>query len=298
MIGKIFEIKRFAVHDGDGIRTTVFFKGCPLKCIWCHNPEGISYKPQLAYYRDKCVRCGECARVCETKAHKIVGDEHIYDRKLCVACGKCADVCLGNALYFYGKEVDVDELIGELLKDKSFYDNSGGGVTLSGGECLMQADFCVELLKKLKENGVSTAVDTCGYVLRTSIDKVLSFTDIFLYDIKAIDENVHIKCTGHANKLILDNLKHIDKCGKKIEIRIPFVPEYNDVEIEEIAKFISGLNNVGKVRILPYHNYAGSKYSSLEMENTMPKIVPANDNMTIARERFILKLNRKDIIVE
>ena len=284
MKAKVLEIKRFAVHDGDGIRTTVFLKGCPLKCKWCHNPESISFDAQLAYYENKCISCSECVSVCSTKAHKMVKDSHMFERDLCVNCGKCEKVCLGDALKIYGKEMTVEELLPLLLEDKDFYENSGGGVTLSGGECLMHPDFCAELLKRLKENGVHTAVDTCGFVSRVAIDKVIPYTDIFLYDLKAYDEDVHIKCTGQSNKIILDNLKYIDGCGKQIEIRIPYVPKYNDEQIEKIGAFLSGLKNIVKVRVLPYHNYAGSKYKALNMENTIPEALPTDDEIKSAKE--------------
>ena len=284
MRATIFDIKRFAVHDGDGIRTTVFFKGCPLKCVWCHNPEGISYMPQLAYYENKCISCSECVSVCSTKAHKMVKGSHMFERDLCVNCGKCEKICLGDALKIYGKEMTVEELLPLLLEDKDFYESSSGGVTLSGGECLMHPDFCAELLKRLKENGVHTAVDTCGFVSRVAIDKVMPYTDIFLYDLKAYDEDVHIKCTGQSNKIILDNLKYIDSCGKQIEIRIPYVPKYNDEQIEKIGAFLSGLKNIVKVRVLPYHNYAGSKYKALDMSNTLPEILPSEDELKTARD--------------
>ena len=288
MKAMISDIKRFAVHDGDGIRTTVFFKGCPLKCVWCHNPESIDFKPQLAYYENKCISCGECVSVCPSGAHKITREGHIFERDLCVVCGKCEKICLGQALKFYGKEMTVDELLPILLEDKDFYETSGGGVTLSGGECLCQADFCAELLKELKEAGINTAVDTCGYVPKESIDKVLPYTDTFLYDIKAIDEDVHIRCTGRSNKLILDNLRYIDSLGKKTEIRIPYVPSYNDNQINQIAEFLKELKNVTKVRVLPYHNYAGSKYEALDMENSLPVKLP--DEEEIKRTEKLLTL--------
>ena len=272
MKATIFEIKRFAVHDGDGIRTTVFFKGCTLKCIWCHNPEGIGFKPQLAFYANKCIGCGECKRICT--------------RDECITCGKCEEICLGSARKLYGREVTVEELMPQLLEDAEFYENSGGGVTLSGGECLCQADFCAELLHELKKNNIRTAVDTCGYVPRASIEKVMENTDIFLYDLKAIDEDVHIRCTGQPNGLILDNLRYIGSIGKPIEIRIPYVPGYNDDQIEKIAKFLSGLRNITKVRVLPYHNYAGSKYASLTMENTLPDLLPTESEVKNAVEMF------------
>ena len=257
----ICDVKRFAVHDGDGIRTTVFFKGCPLKCVWCHNPESISFKPQTAFYKDKCIGCGECQKENFTP-----------------------DDCLGEAQIQYGKAVTVEELLPQLLEDRDFYESSGGGVTLSGGECLCQADFCAELLKALKEKGINTAVDTCGFVAKDAIDKVLPYTDTFLYDIKAIDEAVHIRCTGQSNQPILENLKYIDSCGKAIEIRIPYVPGYNDGQINKTAEFLKPLKNIKTVKILPYHNYAGSKYEALHMENTLPKDLPTEEQIKKAEK--------------
>lgn len=284
----IFEIKRFAVHDGDGIRTTVFFKGCTLKCVWCHNPEGIDFKSQLAYYSHKCISCGECVSACCNGAHSMTVKGHIFNREKCMSCGKCVDVCFNNALAFYGKEVTVEEVISVLLEDKDFYESSNGGVTLSGGECLIYADFCAELLKLLKKHGIHTAVDTCGMVPKTSLDKVIPYTDVFLYDIKAIDEDVHIKCTGYSNKLILENIKYLDSLGKNIEVRIPYVPEYNDDQVDKIAKFLTTIRHLNKVRVLPFHNYADSKYESLGMKNTLPDKIPTEE-MIIDAENAIKK---------
>ena len=283
MKATVFEIKRFAVHDGDGIRTTVFFKGCPLRCVWCHNPEGLSRPAQLAYYQHKCISCMECATVCPTGAHSISDGAHTLEREKCIACGRCAEVCLGEALTFYGREVSVEELLPDLLADREFYENSGGGVTLSGGECLMQADFCTELLMRLKENGIHTAVDTCGFVSKNALDKVIPYTDVFLYDIKAFDEDVHIKCTGVSNKQILENLIYLDSIGKDIEIRIPYVPDYNNGQIEKIACFLAQLKSITKIRVLPYHNYAGSKYKALNMANTLPGRLPTDEELEVAR---------------
>ena len=263
MTATIFEIKRFAVHDGDGIRTTVFFKGCPLRCVWCHNPEGLTAIPQIAHYAHKCIGCGECRKDGFTPKN-----------------------CLGEAQVLYGKEVTLEELLPILLEDKDFYENSGGGVTLSGGECLMQAAFCAELLKKLKKEGIRTAVDTCGFVSKEALDAVIPYTDVFLYDVKAFDEDVHIRCTGVSNKQILENLKYLDALGKAIEIRIPYVPDYNDGQIEEISRFLAPLKHVTKIRILPYHNYAGSKYKALDIVNTLPERLPTDEEIQKAAENI------------
>lgn len=280
----VFEIKRFAIHDGDGIRTTVFFKGCPLKCVWCHNPEGISKKAEIGYYAHKCKNCGECVSICTEKCHKIENGVHTFDREKCIACGKCADVCLGDALKLYGKEMTTDELFDIVSEDKLFYEQSGGGVTLSGGECLMHSDFCAELLEKLKSAGISTAVDTSGFVSKKAIDAVFPFTDIFLYDIKAFDSDVHKKATACPNEIILENLAYINELGGKAEIRIPYVPEFNAGEVEKIAMYLSTLECVTKVRVLPYHNYAASKYSALSMENTLPKTLPTDGEIENAKQ--------------
>ena len=284
MKATVFEIKRFAVHDGDGIRTTVFLKGCPLRCIWCHNPEGISPKPALAYYTHKCIGCTECVAVCPTGAQKIENGVHVFERSLCAACGKCAEVCLGDALTLYGKEMSVEELMPLLLEDREFYENSGGGVTVSGGECLMQADFCAELLCALKREGISTAVDTCGFVPRSALDKVMPNTDIFLYDVKAMSPDAHIRCTERDNAIIVDNIRYLASRGARIEVRIPFVPEYNDSEIEAIADLLENVPTLTAVRVLPYHNYAGSKYSALDMENKSPDRLPTDEELARAKE--------------
>lgn len=285
----ISDIKRFAVHDGDGIRTTVFFKGCSLKCVWCHNPEGIEFLPQIAYYENKCIGCGECMDFCSHGGHFLTEAGHFYDRNACIRCGECVPHCLGAALTYYGREVTVEELLPLLLEDREFYETSGGGVTLSGGECLMQAEFCAELLRKLKEIGIHTAVDTCGFVPWDHFEKVLPWTDVFLYDLKAFDEDVHIRCTGHSNRRILDNLRRLDSLGASLEIRIPYVPDYNDDQTDKIADFIRTLKNIRKVKVLTYHNYAGSKYAALGMKNTLPETLPENGEVQRVQQRIETK---------
>lgn len=279
MKARIFEVKRFAIHDGDGVRTTIFFKGCPLKCKWCHNPEGLNYNAELAFYSDKCINCGECVKACPNKAHYLKEGKHIFDRKQCVSCGKCVEVCLSSALNFYGKDVSLEDLLVEVLKDQEFFKLSGGGITLSGGECLLQSDFCARLLERLKAKGINTAVDTCGYVSKEVIDKVLPYTDVFLYDVKAFDESVHEQGTGVKNDIILKNLEYIDRLNKQTEVRIPFVPNYTHTQIRNVAQFLANLKNLKGVRVLPYHNYAKSKYLALGLENTLIDTLPVQEEI-------------------
>ena len=286
MNAPVIEIKRFAVHDGDGIRTTLFLKGCPLRCLWCHNPEGLKRSPEIAFYADKCISCLECIRVCPTGAHIARDGSHLFLREICTGCGNCEPVCLGEAIKFYGRSMSPDDLLPILLEDRDFYVSSGGGVTLSGGECLTHPEFCAELLEKLKQNGIRTAVDTCGFVPRAALDRVLPYTDTFLYDVKAVDEATHIRCTGQSNRTILENLRHLDACGASIEVRIPFVPERNSGEIDAIGKLLVTLKSLTKVRVLPYHNYAGSKYRALGISHTLPDRLPTDGECTAAREHL------------
>ena len=267
MKAKIFEIKRFAVHDGDGIRTTVFFKGCPLKCVWCHNPEGILAKSELAYYAHKCISCGECLSVCPTGAHTIENGKHAFNCEKCIVCGKCVGACLGNALTLYGKETTVDELLPILLQDKEFYDHSDGGVTFSGGECMLQIDFLKAILEKCKENGIHTAVDTAGNVPWDYFEKILPYTDLFLYDVKCISEDLHKDGTGFSNRLILENLQKLSDKNAEIIVRVPVIPEFNgnDYEMQKIADYLKDLR-ISKVELLPYHAMGEHKWTAIGKE--------------------------------
>lgn len=276
--GTIVEYKRFAVHDGDGIRTTLFLKGCPLSCLWCHNPEGISYKPQTAYLSHKCISCGECL-ICPGEAHSFDSGEHSFDRNKCTACGKCTDVCLGEALTLYGHKVSAEEAAETLLLDRDFFLSSGGGVTLSGGEPLMQPEFTAEVFRLVKEQGITTALDTCGYAPKKALETVLPYTDKVLFDIKTASCATHEKFTGKPNGLILDNLRYINKVGVPVEIRIPLVPGVNDGEIPEIAKILEPMNVITAVRVLAYHGYAGTKYESLGLTYRGAHLEPPSKDM-------------------
>jgi pyruvate formate lyase activating enzyme len=261
----IADIIRFATHDGPGIRTTVFLKGCPLECAWCHNPETISPAPEIGYVATRCIGCGQCVRVCEQGAHRMDDGRHLFDRERCVACGACADVCLGEALALYGREMTADELLAIVLEDRTFYEQTGGGMTLSGGEPLLQADFCAELLAMARREGLHTAVDTCGAVPWEAFEAVLPATDLFLYDLKHTDADLHERYTGMDNSLILENLRRLSEAGAAIEIRIPRVPGVNDDDTfrDEAEKLLSGLPGIRAVKFLPFNDYARSKYEAL-----------------------------------
>ena len=256
-------IKRMEIHDGDGFRTTVFFKGCPLKCIWCHNPESISFASEVAYFKNKCIGCGMCEGKCDSHA---------------------AEICPTEAKLLYGIEYEADELVVELMRDKPFFDNGGGGVTMSGGECLWQSEFAVEVARKLYEYGVSVYVDTCGYVKREVLKAILPYTDRFLYDIKAIDPHLHQELTGVDNALILDNLKYLYEQGADIEIRYPLVVGKNDGECESIGRFLSDMKRIRGVKVLRYHNFSSSRYKALGMENTLPKQLTTDADVAIAAQ--------------
>ena len=290
--GRLMDVKRFAVHDGPGIRTTLFLKGCSLKCIWCHNPEGISYKPQLAYYTHKCIGCGECIPVCLNQAHTIGQNGHQLNRERCNGCGNCEAACLGEALKLFGKEITVEEAVRIALEDRVFYAENGG-VTLSGGEPLLQAEFCAAVASALREHHIGTAIDTCGCVPWSAFERLLPLSDIFLFDMKHIDPDAHRKLTGQDNALILDNLRKLSDAGARIEIRMPLVPGCNDSDetLDGIGRFLSEIH-IEKMRILPYHSMARSKYAALGLEDTMPD-VPSPDDAAIARA--VACLQRYDV---
>jgi len=265
--GIVFDIQRFAVHDGPGIRTTVFLKGCPAHCEWCHNPESFSMETQLQYYKDRCIHCGKCTGLCPNKAHSISTHGHAFDRKRCTMCGLCAAECFSNALQISGREEDVEEVLRQILDDKAYYEQSGGGVTLSGGEPVLQEGFCESLLKQCKNEGLHTAIQTAGFYPFEKLSRLLPYLDLVLYDIKGIFGGIYDHI--HANpELAIENLKKLDKTGVPIIVRTPCIRGINDSpeEIESIARLLSGLKNVDYFMLIPYHGLAKIKYDILDQE--------------------------------
>ncbi|WP_136798439.1 MULTISPECIES: glycyl-radical enzyme activating protein [Desulfosediminicola] len=264
--GLIFDIKRYAINDGPGIRATIFLKGCPLHCAWCHNPESISTKIQKMYNRDKCIGCKACEDACPEHACALTKEGIVTDLSLCTSCGDCAEVCPTLATEMSGRVVTVEEMVAEVEKERVFFDQSGGGVTVSGGEPLLQSDFVCALYDELGAGAIHRAVDTTGFTRTETLLEVAKRTDLFLYDLKMMDSERHKKWTGVPNEQILKNLKTLAETGADINIRIPLIKGVNadDANIEQSANFIAGLPGVRpKVNILPYHNIMAGKYLRL-----------------------------------
>jgi len=260
--GVIFDIKRFATDDGPGIRTTVFLKGCPLDCLWCHSPESKSDDSELLFVRKKCVGCGSCESVCPEGVHSFLDHEHLLDRKRCIQCGRCIEACLQEAIEIKGKRVTVQEVVEEVRKDIAFFRNTGGGVTFSGGEPTAQPQFLMSLLGSCKEEGIHTAIETCGFVEWKILSKIVEYVDLFLFDVKHIDSIRHRKLTGQSNDLILSNLKRLLQHSKPVEIRVPLIPKINDSD-RHLIQLFSYVHSIGlrSVTLLPFNEAAGSKYS-------------------------------------
>ena len=264
--GIIFDIKKYAINDGPGIRTAVFFQGCPLSCWWCHNPESQPRKPALMYRANRCVLCGECATVCPQSGIKINGSA-LTDRSKCDVCGTCAETCYYGAREVSGREVTVDGVLAEIERETPFHDQSGGGVTLSGGEPLMQRSFLLALLRACRERDIHTVVDTSGYTTWEALDSVREYVNLFLYDLKLMDDGLHTQYTGVSNQPILRNLKLLSEHGQSIYVRIPLIPSVNDDEenLRQSANFIAGLPNITGVELMGYHDIAAAKYEALGM---------------------------------
>lgn len=266
--GKIFNIQRYCTHDGPGIRTTVFFKGCPIRCAWCHNPESHDFCEEIGYNSNACIKCGKCIQVCLNNAHVVKDGKHVFDRQKCKRCFKCVEEC-PSALEKIGREMTVKEVLDEVMEDKMFYKELGG-ITLSGGEPLSQSEFSYELLKGAKELGITTAVETCGFVKYEILEKIAPYVDLFLYDYKITDSALHKKYIGVDNTLILENLFKLDESGAKIVLRCPIIPNINDNDehFEGIIKVANSLKNLVRVEIEPAHILGNSKYSQFGYKTT------------------------------
>ncbi len=266
----ITNIQKYSIHDGDGIRTTVFFKGCPLKCIWCHNPETQRFEKELQYDKEKCLGCGACAKACPQKAISMVEGKPVLDRSLCSLCGKCEVYCPEGIRETIGREYSVKALVKEIMKDRMFYEQSGGGVTLSGGEVMtMSSDYIVAIAKELQKEEISLTIDTCGYVPFKKFEAILAYVDTFLYDVKVMDPELHKQYIGVDNQLILENLVKLSEAGARIYIRIPTVNEVNGNEknMLDTIQFLKEHNiTPAQVNLLTYHNTGSSKYPKLDME--------------------------------
>ena len=261
----IFDIQKFSVHDGPGIRTTVFFKGCPLKCLWCSNPESQSPKPQLMYFEDRCTHCYQCIEACPLQAISRDGEGRLeHDRQACNACGDCLEECLTDAIAISGREMTVEEIGHTVEKDMSYYRTSGGGVTLSGGEPLSQPEALLELLPKLREMGIHTCLDTCGFADWDILEEVVQHADLVLMDIKHMDTKIHKKLTGVSNERILKNTKKIADLGVPVIIRVPLLPGLNDSDenISQLGRFMKDFS-LQRVDLLPYHRFSLSKHKAL-----------------------------------
>lgn len=276
---KIFDIQRFCIHDGPGIRTTVFFKGCPLRCKWCHNPESQRSQSELMFYADKCTGCGRCREVCE----KAFTDA-------CKTCSelKCVDVCRSSAREKSGRTASTDEIVNTALRDIEYYRTSGGGVTLSGGEPLMQADAALEILKRCKQAGLHTAVETAGFIPRENLEKVMDYVDLFLFDIKGIDSVRHKENTGADNTIILENADFLRKNGREIRFRMPVIPGFNDGEIKAAAEFAGNI----PLEILGYHIIGNGKYKSLSRQDEIiDSTPPEQDEMKALADKYSVIYN-------
>ena len=292
----MFDIKHFAIHDGPGIRTTVFLKGCPLKCEWCHSPESQSFEKEIMANPELCISCGACVKTCTSGALKKPG---FINYESCNMCFKCVDECYSGALEAVGHYMTVDEVLREVEKDRLLYETSKGGVTISGGEPTAQPKFLLPLLNTLKENDFHTVLDTCGYVPWGLLKSITPEVDLFLYDLKHMDSDIHKKMTGKENDLVLSNLEKLDReSASAIRIRVPLIPGINDSErnLTEMAEFLGGLNRIEAVDLLPYHRIGIPKYQALGRDYKLNQIRQYEVGRLIEIQQFLLGLGLKVVL--
>jgi pyruvate formate lyase activating enzyme len=282
--GIVFDIRRFSIRDGPGIRTTVFLKGCPLSCAWCHNPESQSAGAELVMRSNRCLRCGACAEACPEDAIQMGEGGPITDPGRCELCGLCADACFSGARELAGRDLTVAHVIAEIERDRPFYDESGGGATFSGGEPLLQPEFLVEALSACKARGIRTALDTCGYAPWPALDRVRHHADLFLYDIKTMDDAKHRALTGVSNRLILENLAALSRRGHAVILRVPIIPGVNDSdeEIRALGALAASLPSLLRIELLPYHRIGVEKYGRIARQYSLPEIRPPSHDLIAA----------------
>lgn len=287
MKGVIFDIARFALTDGPGIRSVVFFKGCPLRCQWCHNPESHSIKPEIMFFKEKCLNCGLCEKYCAYGCHTFASSIHLFTPNHCKGCGQCARFCPTKALTVSGQTVTAENVIDTLKKDSAYY-NNGGGITLSGGEPLFQPEFAAAILKLAKEKNWHTAVETCGYTNWDIIRQVLPFVDLWLYDVKCVAPDKHLAFTGVDNSIILENLHKLNEAGAIIELRAPLIHGVNDSnhDILQLVELAENLSNVTGIRPEPYHPFGQDKL--LRLGHSPQPLFPVADDNELKRYQNIL----------
>lgn len=315
LTGSLYDIQGFSVHDGPGIRTTVYLKGCPLRCPWCHSPESQEFPTELNWMEMRCdgvETCGKCLRVCPEGAISVGGEKeslkesgttfHIIhiDRSKCTGCFRCTEVCSAGALYKCGTPYTVEQVMNRVRRDKPFYKRSGGGVTVSGGECLCQPDFTLSLLKACKAEDIHTAVDTTGFCSWEVMEKVLPYTDLFLYDLKQMDSELHRRVIGVPNGLILENAKKLAAAGGKLQIRIPTIPVFNDSEASYRAfgEFILSLGDaVTQVQLLPYHNLGVVKWERLGRNGPALEATPPTEEFMKKRKALLESMGLTNVVI-
>lgn len=296
-VGCVFNIQKFSIHDGPGIRTTVFLKGCPLNCLWCHNPEGLSRETEIEFEQSKCIMCGACEVVCPNGCHSFENG-HSFDRRECVKCGKCVSACIAGGLRTVGKEYTVDEVIEKVLADKIFYETSGGGMTISGGEPFFQPEFTLDLLKAANEKGITSCIETSGFTKTDTILEAVPYTELFLYDYKATGDNLHRELTGVSQDLILKNLEEINKAGASVVLRCPVIPGKNDTDVhfDAIASIAERMSGIIRVDLEPYHPLGTGKAPKIGKTQSFVTNAPESERMNEIRDYISSRTSKKVIV--